>query len=140
MKMNAKVSILIPCYNSENYIVDTLESCLSQTYKNIEVIVVDDGSTDRSLELANEYASKYASVYVYSQSKRGAQNARNLAFTKSTGEYIQYLDADDLLDKNKILSQMEVLANEKNEVIAFSQCRLFTNIMAEELPTTKELR
>ena len=101
-----KVSILIPLYNSENYIEETIQSCLNQTYENIEIIIVDDGSTDKSLQIAKSFES--GKLKVYSQPNSGACKARNLAFEKSIGDYIQYLDADDLLSENKIENQRKV--------------------------------
>ncbi len=103
-----KVSILIPMYNAENYISDTIKSALNQTWQNIEIIVVDDGSTDKSYEIAKtfEYDDR---VFIYKQINSGGCVARNLAFSKSTGDYIQYLDADDLLAVDKIELQMSKL-------------------------------
>jgi glycosyltransferase involved in cell wall biosynthesis len=82
--MNNLVSILIPCYNSEKYISKTIESCLSQTYKNIEVIIVDDGSTDNSYQIAKSYESDR--IKVYKQKNSGACRARNYAFELSRNE------------------------------------------------------
>lgn len=105
-----KVSVLIPVYNCENYVAEAIESVLSQTYKNIEVIIVDDGSTDNSLGIVKRYES--SSVKIFSQSHSGAPRARNFAFQQSTGDYIQYLDADDILAPNKIQSQVHILGNQ----------------------------
>lgn len=93
--MSPKVSILIPCYNSERFVAETLDSCLAQTYRNIEIIVVDDGSTDNSFAIAKSFESNI--IKVYRQDNSGACAARNYAFRKSSGEYIVYLDADDIL-------------------------------------------
>lgn len=101
-----KVSVLIPMYNAEKYIVATIESVLKQTYHDLEVIIVDDGSTDNSYELARSFESER--LHVFKQENRGASAARNLAFEKSTGDLIQYLDADDFLSYNKIESQVEM--------------------------------
>lgn len=100
------VSILIPLYNAQQYIAETLDSCLAQAYENIEIIIVDDGSTDGGLNIAKEYEKKHTCISVYKQPNSGAPRARNLAFEMSAGEYIQYLDADDLMSQNKISSQM----------------------------------
>ncbi len=103
------VSILIPLYNAEKYFVETMESLLAQTYKNIEMIIIDDGSTDNSLQIAREYESQHSYIKVYTQKNSGAQVARNRAFELSKGEYIQYFDADDIMHPEKIASQMEAL-------------------------------
>ncbi len=105
--MNPKVSIIIPCFNSEKFIAETIESALKQTWDNKEIIVVDDGSTDRSHSIAKEYESK--SLCVYRQDNQGACRARNFGFEKSSGELIQYLDADDLLSYDKIEMQVKAL-------------------------------
>ncbi|WP_354585086.1 glycosyltransferase family A protein [Hymenobacter sp. UYCo722] len=99
------VSVLIPAYNAAAYIEQTLDSVLAQTWPNIEVIVVDDGSQDETLAKALRYAG--GKVQIVSQANSGASAARNRAFALATGEYIQYLDADDLLQHNKIAVQME---------------------------------
>ena len=101
------VSILIPAYNSEEWIADCIQSALAQTWPHKEIIVVDDGSTDRTLEIARRFASK--EVAVVSIENQGAAAARNRAFQLSKGDYIQWLDADDLLAPNKIESQLAAL-------------------------------
>jgi glycosyltransferase involved in cell wall biosynthesis len=99
------VSILIPAYNAERWIAETLCSALSQTWPAKEVIVVDDGSKDNTLAIARRFESQ--GVRVVSQRNRGAAAARNHAFALSKGQYIQWLDADDLLAPDKISLQME---------------------------------
>lgn len=103
------VSILIPCYNSESFLAETLACCVNQTYPNIEVVVVDDGSSDGSLQIAKSWESRHENIHVYSQLNRGAASARNLAFKKSKGDYIMYLDADDLISLNKIEDQIKTI-------------------------------
>jgi glycosyltransferase involved in cell wall biosynthesis len=102
--MNPLVSILIPAYNSQDWISETLESALAQTWPNKEIIVVDDGSKDQTLEIAKRYESK--NVRVVTQTNQGAAVARNTAFSLAQGDYIQWLDADDVLDPNKVENQM----------------------------------
>jgi len=102
-----KVSVIIPLYNCEKYIEENIKSVFKQTYKSIETIIVDDGSTDNSLLIAKKYECE--SVKIYSQPHSGACRARNLGFKKSNGDYIQYLDSDDLLSPNKIESQVNIL-------------------------------
>ncbi len=98
------VSVLVPSYNSKNFLGECLNSILSQTYKNIEVIFVDDGSTDDSLLEARKY-EKYG-IRIISQNNRGQPAALNTAFGLAQGKYIQYLDADDVLHPQKIEIQV----------------------------------
>ena len=105
--MQPLVSILIPAYNSEAWLAETIQSALSQTWKKTEIIVVDDGSSDRTVEVAKQFESRGVQLLI--QSNQGASAARNTAFTASKGDYIQWLDADDQLHPEKISSQMAVL-------------------------------
>jgi glycosyltransferase involved in cell wall biosynthesis len=104
--MTPLVSILIPAYNAEPWIADTIQSALAQTWPRKEIIIVDDGSCDQTLLIAQRFASK--TVSVIAQKNQGAAAARNNAFALSQGDYIQWLDADDLLSPAKIARQMEV--------------------------------
>jgi glycosyltransferase involved in cell wall biosynthesis len=101
------VSILIPAYNSEKWIAATIRSALAQTWERKEIIVVDDGSTDQTLQVARQFESE--SLRVFRQQNQGAAAARNYAFSLSHGDYIQWLDADDLLAADKIAKQVEVV-------------------------------
>lgn len=103
--MNPLVSILIPAYNAEKWIADTIRSALSQTWPHKEIIVVDDGSKDRTLAVAQTFAS--AGVKVVTQPNLGASAARNKALSLYRGDYVQWLDADDLMASDKIALQME---------------------------------
>lgn len=111
--MKPLVSILIPAYNSERWIAETIRSVLGQTWPRREIIVVDDGSSDRTAAVAREFASK--DVKVVTQANQGASAARNKAFSLSQGDYIQWLDADDLLAPEKIARQMEIMERGGNE-------------------------
>jgi len=103
------VSILIPAYNAEAWIADTLRSAMAQTWEPKEIIVVDDGSTDGTLAIARRFESDY--VRVVSQKNQGAAASRNTGYSMSRGEFIQYLDADDLMAPDKIARQMEALGS-----------------------------
>jgi glycosyltransferase involved in cell wall biosynthesis len=116
--MKPLVSILIPAYNAEKWIGATLESALAQTWPNKEIIVVDDGSRDGTFAAAQRFES--AGVKVVTQKNAGASAARNLAFHLSKGEFIQWLDADDLLGSEKISKQMAVVEKCANKKILFS--------------------
>jgi GT2 family glycosyltransferase len=101
------VSILIPAFNAEEWIGDTLRSALAQTWPHKEIIVVDDGSTDQTVARARQYEA--GGVRVVTQKNQGAAASRNNAFALCHGDYIQWLDADDLLSPDKIASQMEAV-------------------------------
>jgi glycosyltransferase involved in cell wall biosynthesis len=105
----ALVSIVIPCYNSAAWLAATLDSALAQTWPRCEIIVVDDGSRDASLAVANSYAARR--VTVIPQDNRGASAARNAGLRASRGDWIQFLDADDLLAPDKIERQLEAAAS-----------------------------
>lgn len=100
------VSIIIPCYNTEKYIAEAIDSALSQSYQPIEVIVIDDGSTDSSVEVIKTYSGH---VRLEKNRGKGACAARNLGLTLSRGKYIQFLDADDVLVSDKIEKQVPYL-------------------------------
>jgi glycosyltransferase involved in cell wall biosynthesis len=112
------VSILIPAYNAQPWIAETIRSALGQTWPNKEVIVIDDGSTDRTLRIAQRFEAK--GVRVVTQPNQGAAAARNTAFSLSSGDYVQWLDADDLLSPHKVTLQMEQAERAKDRRILFS--------------------
>jgi glycosyltransferase involved in cell wall biosynthesis len=105
--MNCKVSILIPAYNAERWVGSALQSALNQSWPKVEIILVDDGSTDHTLEVAKLYESPR--VKVMHQENQGAPAARNRALLEAQGEFIQYLDDDDLLSANKVEEQVILL-------------------------------
>ena len=104
---SASVSILIPAFNAERWIGAAIDSAVHQTWPSKEIIIVDDGSTDRTAAVAARFASEQ--VRVVSQKNAGAASARNHAYSLSRGDYIQWLDADDLLAPDKIAAQMRVV-------------------------------
>jgi len=110
------VSILIPAYNAERWIGDTIESALNQTWRRKEIIVVDDGSRDGTVAVARRYASPQ--LRVVEQPNQGASAARNKAFSLCQGDFIQWLDADDLLSPEKIERQMAALADGGKRLLA----------------------
>ena len=105
--MKPLVSILIPAFNAQEWITDTLRSAVAQSWARKEIVVVDDGSSDETLAIAQQFESD--SVRVFTQENQGAAAARNKALSLSRGDYIQWLDADDLLAPDKIERQMVAL-------------------------------
>jgi glycosyltransferase involved in cell wall biosynthesis len=116
--MKPLVSILIPAYNAEEWIANTLRSATAQTWAHREIIVVDDGSKDRTADVARQFASR--EVAVVSIRNQGAASARNYALRLSQGDYIQWLDADDLLAPHKIERQLAALQDNDNKRILLS--------------------
>lgn len=102
--MDPLISILIPAYNSQEWIRETIESALAQSWTKREIIVVDDGSKDQTAAIVREYEKR--GVKVVAQANQGAAAARNTAFALAQGDYIQWLDADDVLDPRKIEFQV----------------------------------
>jgi glycosyltransferase involved in cell wall biosynthesis len=105
--MKPLVSILIPAYNAAHFLAETVESAIGQTWPNKEIIIVDDGSKDDTLAIARRFESK--NIKVVTKANEGAAATRNKALSLSQGEFIQWLDADDLLSPNKVASQMEII-------------------------------
>lgn len=129
------VSILVPCYNAGRWIRDTLDSVLTQTWPNIEIVVVDDGSTDNTASIIEGLESKR--IRLVKQPNSGAAAARNRAFGESGGEFIQYLDADDLLSPNKIFLQMRRLI-EQPDCVAMGEWARFRADPKEAIFTPDE--
>jgi glycosyltransferase involved in cell wall biosynthesis len=102
------VSIIVPAFNSEKYISEAIRSALAQSWEQKEVIIVDDGSSDRTFEIAKSF-EREGQVKVFKQKNSGSCAARNLGFRESKGDFIQYLDADDLLSPEKLTSQLSIL-------------------------------
>ncbi len=127
--MTPFVSIIIPCYNAERWLAETLESALAQTWTAKEILVINDGSTDDSLAVAQQFVTR--GVQVIDQPNRGASAARNHGLRLARGEFIQFLDADDLLAPDKISRQLAVAAQTGNEWVLSARWSRFTSSAAE---------
>ena len=108
------ISIIIPCYNVEQYIQECIDSAVNQTYKNIEIICVDNNSTDNTWNFLIQLKEKYSQLILERELKAGASAARNMGLSIASGEWIQFLDADDLLLETKIEHQVRLI-NSKSE-------------------------
>ena len=112
------VSIIIPCYNAERWVAEAVQSCLEQTYAPIEIIVIDDGSTDGSLQVLAGFGDK---IKLESGPNRGGNRARNRGIELSAGDYIQFLDADDKLMPTKLEHQVNlILQNDYPDLVVGS--------------------
>ena len=106
MNIGAQVSIIVPVYNASKYLADCLNSLLKQTIKEIEVICIDDGSTDDSMDILDGFSSSDSRVKIISQQNKGAGAARNVGLHNATGEYVLFVDSDDYLECNSALNDM----------------------------------
>jgi CDP-ribitol ribitolphosphotransferase len=100
--MGAKISVIVPLYNVEEYIETTIEELLKQTYKNVEFILVDDGSSDRTYDIASYYATQYPQIRVVKQQNQGPSAARNHGLRLATGDYLCFVDSDDVLPEDAL--------------------------------------
>ncbi|WP_341529399.1 glycosyltransferase family 2 protein [Nostoc sp. UHCC 0302] len=114
-----KVSIIIPVYNAEKYIAATLQSALDQTYKNLEILIIDDGSPDRSIEICQQFIDHR--IKIIRQQNRGLPGARNTGIRHATGEYLTLLDADDLWLPEKLEKHVKHLDNSPHVGVSFSR-------------------
>lgn len=121
------VSIITPVYNSERFLSQTIESVLGQTYTNWEMLIINDGSTDRSEEIANEYALKDARIKVFSQPNSGCAAARNNGIRRAEGRYIALLDADDLWENYFLESQLQLLKDKHCQLVFGAHKRINEN-------------
>ena len=147
MMENPLVSIIVPVYNTEKYIRECLNSLIQQSYSHIEIIAVDDGSTDNSLCLLKELSTKDNRLKVFSQPNQGVSAARNLALSKATGIYIMFVDADDWIESSTIEECLQAIGdadvcffayvreinNRSLPKLLFSQTQLFTEEACKQL-------
>lgn len=111
---NKKVSVIVPVYNVEQYVAKCLESVINQTYTNLEIICVDDGSTDNSGNICDEYAQKDSRIKVFHKTNGGLASARNVALSYVTGDYIGFVDSDDWIEPEMYETLVQQI--EKNNV------------------------
>lgn len=115
-----KVSVIVPVYNLEDYIERTINSLQNQTYQNLEIIIVDDGSSDSSLSIIERLAATDTRIIYRSQPNGGAAKARNTGLSLATGDYITFVDGDDMLSPNAISDNIGYFVDNKIDWVAFS--------------------
>lgn len=133
--MNPLVSVIIPAYNAEKFIADALESVFAQTYRPLEIIVIDDGSTDETVKIVKNYQTSFTGkfsetsktnetnlIYIYQQNS-GPSKARNTGINAAKGEYIAFLDADDIWTKDKLEKQIHLFNKDQTIDIVFSNVK-----------------
>ncbi|MBR6757368.1 MAG: glycosyltransferase family 2 protein [Bacteroidaceae bacterium] len=129
-----RVSIIVPVYNAENYIVQCLDSILNQTFQDFEVIIVDDGSTDNSAKICNKYAEQDHRIILIKKSNGGVSAARNIAISQASGEWITFLDADDMLFPDCLEQCVSIMEIKKLDLLQFSLSRTYDRSINNALP------
>ena len=112
-----KTSVVIAMYNTERYIEETIKSIIKQPFEKVEIIIVDDESTDDSVAVVNTLQKKYQTIKLYSQKNQGLAIARNYAMTKASGKYIMFLDSDDLLADNALQNLYNAIVEHGSDVV-----------------------
>lgn len=132
------ISVIIPIYNAEKYLKDCLESVLTQEINDIEVILINDGSTDNSIEICNEFVGKDKRVRVYSQDNEGVSAARNKGLEMATGEYIAFVDADDAVAPDMLNVLLETAKKYNADIVSCSSgCVVDGKVIKEEYGTNR---
>jgi len=141
MTESPEISICMPCFNSEQFLDETLNSFINQTFKNFEVIIVNDASTDKSFEILEGYAKLDKRIKVFNHSKnKGAAAARNLAFSNSKGNFIIFFDSDDIVNKSYLQNQLALAKTYCNVIIACELQEFYNNNLNDTGPNLMAVR
>lgn len=133
------LSIVIPAYNAEPYLSECIDSIVTQVYsEEVEIIIVDDGSTDKTGKLADDYMNKYPFISVIHQTNGGLSNARNIGFSKSKGRYVWFVDADDWISQNALRHLLPILNIDKFDGVAIMANRVNSSYESPHFHFTKK--
>ena len=113
----SKISVIVPVYNAEKYLSRCIDSILNQTYKNFELILINDGSKDNSIEILRKYENIDDRIKVIDNSNNGVSKTRNIGVRLAEGEYIQFIDSDDFIDKNMFEYAINVMEQENADLV-----------------------
>ncbi|BCG60550.1 glycosyltransferase family 2 protein [Paenibacillus sp. URB8-2] len=130
-------SIIVPCFNLENIINITIESVLSQSFEDFELIVIDDGSTDKTLEVVKKYKQKDKRIKIISKENGGVSSARNNGISSSLGEYILFLDGDDKITSDLLKNADEILKDKDIDMYSFGYIHVCDNHIIKKYQTLK---
>lgn len=133
-----KISIIVPVYNTEKYLSRCIDSIINQTYKNIEVLLVDDGSNDNSGLICDNYAKKDKRIKVFHQKNSGQSSARNLALEHVTGDYLGFVDSDDWIDLNTYQYLVELVLKSKADVGFIEREKVYNEDEVKKIKNKKE--
>lgn len=135
---NPLVSIIVPCYNYAHYLGETLQNIFSQQYQQWECLIIDDGSTDNTASVAAGFVNKDARFRYFYQSNQGLSAARNHGIRQSSGQFIQFLDSDDLIHAKKILLQVALLQQKAEADLVYGNSVFFFNDDLNQQYTNRE--
>lgn len=121
MEREEKLSIIVPVYNVENYLSECIDSILNQTYNNLEILLIDDGSTDSSLSICERYACIDKRVRLFRKENGGVSSARNLGLKMATGDYIGFVDSDDWIEPNMYKTMLNYIKRQKAEMCVLTK-------------------
>ena len=130
--MNPKISIIVPVYNVEQYLRQCLDSLVNQTYQNIEIITINDGSSDHSIDVLCEYAAMDTRIMVIDKENEGVAAARNDAMKVATGEYLMFADGDDWIELHACERLIQVMTEYRPDVVMYSYCREYADETLEK--------
>lgn len=129
---DCKISVIIPVYNSDDYLCECLDSLVSQTFIDFEVICIDDGSTDKSKEILEDYSNRDIRFNVFSQENSGPAVARNNAIDKANGEYLLFLDSDDWLESDTLEKLYNTACSNNSELVLFNAIEHYKDNVTRE--------
>ena len=136
-----KISIIIPVYNSEQYVRRLLNSIICQTYDNYEVIIINDGSSDNSEKIIKEYVKKNSKIKYYNQKNMGPGIARKNGFLKASGDLLFFVDSDDYLPNENVLKDIaDIYKNYKFDILFFNYCRKNQNVIVTNILHKKNIK
>lgn len=131
--MNQTISVIVPVYNVAQYLPQCVDSILSQDYPDLEVILIDDGSTDTSGQICDQYAAKYSRVRVIHQKNGGAAAAKNAGLRIATGAYLSFVDSDDYLEPNVYGFMLQTLLDNRADAVQFSFREVYRSRTVEQI-------
>lgn len=114
------VSIIIPAYNCEDTISETLDSILMQSYQNFEIVIINDGSTDHTVQIIMDYKKKHSNIFVIQSKNMGPGYARNLGIEKSSGDYLYFVDSDDKIHRNTLERYIKLINENQSDLVVSS--------------------
>lgn len=132
MKQKDKISIIVPCYNAEKYLKKCLDSIINQTYNNIEIILVNDGSKDKTVKILKDYEKRDNRIIVIDKENTGVSDSRNIGIEKATGKYVMFADADDYLEVDAVESLYKAIIIKKCKIVRGNYKRQFNSSSENE--------